>query len=419
MGEIGRRSKGTKSWESLQRWILLLASFCSYEAVIDDCKCDNSLDFRTFNFSNAREQCCLNFTGSSIGVLHWNVFTGVTGLRALDLSSCNISDILSTDENLSSLEILYLDHNHLEKLPSHFLANAPNLKVLHLEGNHLQDLPEDILDASDQIQELYLDSNNLVSIPLTAFKPNLEKLSLFNNTLQCTCALYDSVAKYNASVTGLENGPKCYTTNHPKGLHIIDIHRSDICRSHGLTALFICLPFILIIALVLGCFCCRRRRSVFKAIRQDNHICTVEKSGFANMEDHHYITCRTPESTPTLTGHDNSLLARNQLMLRPSAALLGSSRDLYEEVEIRLGGSVDSIVLADDIYLNMSTNKAEEDDAIEEVHAQPELVSAAEELQEVDRQRLYMNKSANYYNLVPGIELDDSDHGEYENVDLA
>ncbi|XP_051867731.1 uncharacterized protein si:ch211-106k21.5 [Pristis pectinata] len=419
MGETGRNSKGTKSWKLLQQWILLLASIYSHGAINEACKCDGHLDFRTFNFSYARQQCCLNFTGSSIGALQWNAFTGLTGLTVLDLSSCNISDILDTDANPRSLEILYLDRNYLEQLPSNFLTNATNLKVLHLEENNLQELPEDILGASDQIQELYLDSNNLISIPPNVFKPSLEKLSLFNNTLQCTCALYDALAKYNSSVIRSENGPMCYTTKHPKGLNIIDIHRSDICRSHGLTALFICLPLILILALVLGYFCCRRRRSDFKAIRQDNHICTVEKSGFTNLEDHHYITCRTPEPTPTLTGHENSILARNQLMIRPSAALLGSNRDLYEEVEIKLGGSVDSITLADDIYLNMSTNKSEEDEVVEEVHTQPELVSVTEELQEMDRQRLYMNKSANYYNLVPGIELDDSDHGEYENIDLS
>ncbi|XP_072130738.1 uncharacterized protein [Mobula birostris] len=418
MGETGRNTKDTKSWKMLLQWILLLASRESHGAVNEFCKCDVNLDFRTFNSSYARQQCCLNFTGSSIGALHWNAFTDLTGLMVLDLSSCNISDILDMDETLSSLEILYLDHNYLERLPSNFLTNAPNLKVLHLEGNNLQELPKDILEESDQIKELYLDSNNLISIPPSVFRPSLEKLSLFNNTLQCTCALYDALTKYNSSVFVSENGPTCFTSKHTKGLNIIDLHRSDICRSHSLTALFICLPFILILVLVLGYFCCRRRRADFKGIRQDNHICTVEKSGFTNLEDHHYITCRTPEPTPTLAGHENSILARNQFMLRPSVALLGSNRDLYEEVEIKLGSSVDSIATADDIYLNMSTKKSEEE-IVDDVHMQPELASVTDELQEMDRQRLYMNKSANYYNLVPGIELDDSDHGEYENIDLS
>ncbi|XP_067846185.1 toll-like receptor 3 [Heptranchias perlo] len=422
MGESGRGTKGPRPWKLLQQWILLLASVWGPGAANGVCKCDGNLDFRTFKFSQVREQCCLNFSGSSIGALQWNVFANLTGIEVLDLSSCNISEIYDVDENPSSLAVLYLDHNQLDRLPSNFLTNAPSLKILHLEENHLQELPESILEASDQIQELYLDSNSLISIPPSVFKPSLVKLFLFNNTLQCTCALYDGLAKYftvNVSISESENVLMCYTPKLPEGLNILDIHRSDICRSHGLTALFICLPLISILALVLCWYCCRRRRSDFKAIRQDNHICTIEKSGFTDVGDHHYIMCRTPETTPIPTGHENSLLARNQLMLRPSTALLGSNRDLYEEVEIKPSGSVDSITRVDEIYLNMSNNKMEEEEAIEEVLAEPERVSVTEELQEADRQRLYMDKSTNYYNLVPGIELDDSDHGEYENIDLS
>ncbi|XP_041064297.1 leucine-rich repeat transmembrane protein FLRT3 isoform X1 [Carcharodon carcharias] len=422
MGESGRDTKGPRSWKLLRQWILLLTFVWAPGAANGVCMCDGNLDFRTFKFRQVREECCLNFTGSSIGALQWNVFTNLSGIKVLDLSNCNISDIYDVDENPSSLEVLYLDHNQLEQLPSNFLTNVPSLKILHLEENHLQQLPENILEASDQIQELYLDSNNLNSIPPSVFKPSLEKLSLFNNTLECTCALYDGLAKYmsaNVSISRSENVIICYTSKHPQGLNIMDIHRSDICRSHGLTALFICLPLIATLALVLCWYCWRNRRSNFKVIRQDNQICTIEKPGFSNVGDHHYITCRTPETTLIPTGYENSILARNQLMLRPSTALLGSNRDLYEEVEIKLGGSVDSVTCVDKIYLNMSNNKVEEEDAVEEVHTEPELVSVTEELQEADRQRLYMNKSANYYNLVPGIELDDSDHGEYENIDLS
>ncbi|XP_078074829.1 uncharacterized protein LOC144497432 isoform X2 [Mustelus asterias] len=422
MGESGTDTKGSRSCKLLHQWILLLAFVWSPGVVNGVCICDGNLDFRTFKFSQVREECCLNFTGSSIGALQWNVFTNLSGIKVLDLSNCNISEIYEVDETPTSLEVVYLDHNQLEQLPSNFLTNAPSLKVLHLEKNQLQQLPENVLEASDQIQELYLDSNNLISIPASVFKPSLVKLSVFNNTLECTCALYDGLAKYitvNVSISGSENVLMCYTTKHPQGLNIIAIHRSDICRSHGLTALFICLPLIAALALVLCCYCWRSKRSNFKVMRQDNQICTIEKSGFSNAGDHHYITCRTPETTPIPTGYENSILARNQLMLRPSTALLGSNRDLYEEVEIKLGSSVDSVTRADKIYLDMPNNNVGDEDAVEAVHAEPELVSVTEELQEEDRQRLYMNKSANYYNLVPGIELDDSDHGEYENIDLS
>ncbi|XP_020368383.1 amphoterin-induced protein 1 [Rhincodon typus] len=417
MGESGRGTKSPRLWKLLQQWILLQAVFWGPEAADGVCLCDDNVNFRTFKVSQVREECCLNFTGSYIGSLQWDVFTNLSGIKVLDLSNCNISDIHKVDENPSSLETLYLDHNQLEQLPSNFIINAPSLKILHLEKNHLQQLPENILKASDQIQELYLDSNNLKSIPSSVFKPSLMILSVFNNTLECTCALYDGLANYitkNLSISGSENMIMCYTLTHPQGLNIIDIHRSDICRSYGLTALFICLPLLAILAVVLCCYCWKSRRSDFKAMRQDSQICTIEKSSFSNVGDHHYITCRTPETTPIPTGYENSILARNQLMLRPSTALLGSNRDLYEEVEIKPSVSVDSVTC-----VNVSNNKVEEEDAVEEVHAEPVLVNVTEELQESDHQRIYMNKSANYYNLVPDIELDDSDHGEYENIDLS
>ncbi|XP_038650005.1 uncharacterized protein best4 isoform X4 [Scyliorhinus canicula] len=422
MGETARDTKGSRSWKLLHQWILLLAFVWSPEFAKGVCICDGNLDFWTFKSSQVREECCLNFTGSSISALQWDIFANLPELKVLDLSSCNISDISEVDENPSSLEVLYLDHNQLGQLPSNFLTNVPSLKILHLEKNHLQQLPEKILEASDQIQELYLDSNNLISTPPSIFKPSLVKLSLFNNSLECTCVLYDSLAKYISvyvNINGSENALTCYTAKHPQGLNIMDIHRSDICRSHGLTALFICLPLIAILALVLCWYCWRRKRSNFKAIRQENQICTIEKSGFSNVEDHHYITCRAPEGRPTPTGYENSILDRNQLILRPSTSLLGSNRDLYEEVEIKLDSSADSVTHVDKMFVNMSNNKMEENDGFEEVHVEPELMSVTEELQEEDRQRLYMNKSTNYYNLVPDIELDDSDHGEYENIDLS
>lgn len=53
--------------------------------------------------------------------------------------------------------------------------------------------------------------------------------------------------------------------------------------------------------------------------------------------------------------------------------------------------------------------------------SEPEVdtVSVSEVLKDsADREKIYMSQSTNYYNLVPGIELEDSDNVEYENIDL-
>lgn len=49
-----------------------------------------------------------------------------------------------------------------------------------------------------------------------------------------------------------------------------------------------------------------------------------------------------------------------------------------------------------------------------------EAVSVSEVMRDsTDREKAYMTQSTKYYSLVPGLEIDDSDHGEYESVDLS
>lgn len=57
----------------------------------------------------------------------------------------------------------------------------------------------------------------------------------------------------------------------------------------------------------------------------------------------------------------------------------------------------------------------------EELGSEPEVdtVSVSEVLKDsADREKIYMSQTTRYYNLVPGIELEDSDNLEYETIDL-
>lgn len=102
-------------------------------------------------------------------------------------------------------------------------------------------------------------------------------------------------------------------------------------------------------------------------------------------------------------------ILKNQLVLQPSSDLLGSTRDIYEEVEIKLG-SVDSLEPP------LSTCSIVETAGKQDL----DTVSVTEVLKDsADREKAYMTQSTEYYSLVPGIEIEDSDHGEYENVDLS
>ncbi|MBN3302312.1 SLIK3 protein, partial [Amia calva] len=334
------------------------------------------------------------------------MFSKSKTLRILDLSACSITEIYDVSGPVGLLQELYLDHNKLKKLPENFLANTPNLRVLHLQDNKLQKLPGNFLQESHHLEELHLDFNHLSSLPLSIFKPGLQRLELSNNSLDCTCDLIELLQESNkpqrvnaSDWRWLITNLTCASPEHLYGKSVWSIKKTEVCRSKGLTALFILLPLTLVLALVL-CWCCGRKRKrkegTFDLAKRASHLSTVDRNGSDGMMDrrHHYKPCEV--ALPR--DREKNILLKNQLMFRPSTALLGSNRDLYEEVEIKLG-SVDSLV-------------------------QPppdlETVSVTEVLKDSnDREKLYLTQSTEYYNLVPGIDLGDSDHGEYENVDLS
>ncbi|XP_030061840.1 uncharacterized protein LOC115471977 [Microcaecilia unicolor] len=380
------------------------------------CSCSLAVDFREFLAAQAPRMCCLNFTGSSIGTLDWSIFSTVTGLKEIDLSDSNISSIINVAGHYSSLEVLHLDGNLLTELPAGFLGDVPALKVIHLENNQLKELPESFLQASDQIQEIYLDFNNITTLPSTIFKPSLIRLGVSNNSLDCTCSLYNSLKIYFADNQSSEvlSTLTCAGPDNVRGMNIRHIQRHDLCQSHRFTALFICLPILAALGVACWCCCCRRKKkNNFAISRQECHLATVERNGTRTLIDHHqYISCKLPVPAEN---------EKNLGLMKPSTALLGSSRDLYEEVEVKLGASVDSLLAKEgDLGKKVAREKiAMEEEVAAGSEAEAETVSVTEVLKDsTDREKLYMNQATDYYNLVPGIELDDSDHCEYESIDL-
>ncbi|XP_029474635.1 uncharacterized protein LOC115100358 [Rhinatrema bivittatum] len=376
------------------------------------CGCSLAADFRGFLAARAPDHddvCCLNFTGSSIASLDWSIFSGVKGLKEVHLSDCQITDIANAAGDPSLLEVLHLDRNLLKRLPAEFLGDAPALKVLHLEENQLSELPETFLQASDQIQEVYLDFNKVTSLPSGIFKPSLVVLGVSNNSLDCTCSFYNRLkihfpANQSAELFGSFT---CSSPGNVRGTNIRSVQRHDVCQSHRLTALFISLPVLAALGLACWCCCCQRRKSSFPVSRQECHLATVERNGTRALVEHHgYVPCEL--SVPAQR-------EKNLVLLRPSTVLLGSSPDLYEEVEVKLGASVHSLLAGEG---DAGKEEAGERPAVEEEgaagsEAEAETVSVTEVLKDsADREKLYMNQATDYYNLVPGLELDDSDHCE-------
>uniref|UniRef100_A0A8C3RIA0 Uncharacterized protein n=1 Tax=Cyanoderma ruficeps TaxID=181631 RepID=A0A8C3RIA0_9PASS len=215
------------------------------------------MDYQAFREAPLPESCCLNFTSSNITHLDWGALVGVQGLRELYLSHCSITAISNAQGVPPALEILHLSHNLLESLPGNFLENAPNLRVLYLDSNQLQELPMSFLKASSQVQEVYLGFNALTFLPASLLKPSLLQLQLSNNSWDCSCAL----------LTSLEGWPRqaaeviCHTPEHYHGVGLQSIPRDELCRSHGLTALFICVPPLLILTTIAWCFCRQKKKT--------------------------------------------------------------------------------------------------------------------------------------------------------------
>ncbi|XP_044297760.1 uncharacterized protein LOC123029187 [Varanus komodoensis] len=421
---MGTHGAGHKRWTFvLIGGVLIVTELALGSLEEETCNCSTPINFWEFQTNLIPEMCCLNFTRTQINTLDWSIFAGIAGLRKLYLSNSSISDIINVDAGSSTLEFIYLDHNQLSWLPDGFLKNAPSLRVIQLENNQLQNLSESFLEISDQIQEIHLSFNNLSSLPSGIFKPSLLLLSLSNNSWECTCTLLGYLEKY--LVAPFYTEIICSTPRHYHGLNIKDIPKQELCQTHNLTALFICLPVVAVLVLVTWCFCKQKNKTTDYALHggKECRLATVERNGAKGSRDHHcYVPCEVP--LRSATENEKNILLQNQVLLKPSTALLGSNRDLYEEVEIKLGASDDSLVRTNEKNPdqdNLGSKKiiiAEEEDAGGESEA--ETMSVSDVLKDsADREKLYMNQSVDYYNLVPGIELEDSDQMEYENVDLS
>lgn len=430
------RVAGQRNWYYLKLVCLIYVSFSILEMVcqwtafliitlllmtrlVGGCLCPPATVLSHFPSEVPTDVCCLNYSGSSFGHVRWSLFTNETNTEILDLSFCNVTSVDMTDTETSILQKVYLNNNLLMFLPNHFLSGQPRLTEVDLSENAIQELPDGFLQDSENLQELYLRGNELHFLPGSLLqKPKLQKLELDENPWDCSCLLID----------GLERGKKvnkttkleellgrltCASPRHLAGRTVLSVSLSDVCRPAGLTALFILLPLITLSTLVL-CWCCGRKK--------DPPIITSKKkvpSSSYNAQKHK--PKQEPESIDQtklgLCAHDANL--EKQLHTQPDAStILGSIRELYEEEEIKLG-SVKSIPQVFTHYSNSREGKMVSHlDRASKIEL--DAVSVTEVMQDsADREKAYLAQSTEYYSLVPGFELDDSDQGECETVGVS
>ena len=367
--------------------------------------------------------CCLNYSGSAVSHVRWSIFTNETSIETLDLSNCNISSIGTSGKQASTLQRVYLGHNRLTTLPREFLAGQPSLMEVDLSGNLLQEVPEDFLQDSDSLQRLYLQGNQLRLLPSSVLqRPGLQRLELEGNPWDCSCALLEALeegkkANRTTKLQDLLGNFTCHSPRHLAGRTVWSVRLSNACRPAGLTALFIVLPLLVLTALVL-CWCCGRKRKkkeapVFSTARKR----ASNPSSNSQKPRERQPPAATEQNKARNSGNEGIL--KNQLLLRPTSALLGSTRDIYEEVEIKLG-SAESLPRGSSCCSSSTEGRQGPQEPDGAGKTELDAVSVTEVMKDsADREKAYLTQSTEYYSLVPGIELEDSDHGEYENIDLS
>lgn len=400
--------------EMVCQWsLVLIVTLLVKTGLVGGCVCPAATILSQFPSELPAGACCLNYSGSAFSQVHWSVFTNETNLETLDLSHCNISLVVMSSKEASTLQKVYLNHNRLEMLPREFLASQASLEELDLSENLLQELPEGFLHDSNRIEKLYLQGNQLQLLPSSVLqKAGLQRLDLDGNPWDCSCLLLEGLedgmkANRSTRLQDLVGNLTCLSPGHLAGRNVWSVRLRDVCRPASLTALFIVLPLIILSALVLCWFCGRKTKeaSAYSSSKKR----TISSN--CNGQKH-------PSKQPAATQQNksencsNEGILKNQLLLRPSSALLGSTRDIYEEVQIKLG-SVESIP-----RVSSHCSSTQEPDRASRTEL--DTVSVTDVMKDsADREKAYLTQSTEYYSLVPGIELEDSDHGEYENVDLS
>ncbi|KAK7163070.1 hypothetical protein R3I93_007191 [Phoxinus phoxinus] len=392
----------------------ILQMLCVAEGSTGGCVCPAASILSDFPSKVPNDTCCLNYSGSTFNQVSWRAFSSHTHLQVLDLTDCNISRIVRGEvgDAVSSLRELYLSQNRLTSLPADFLAKAYSLEVLDLGGNHLKDLPERFLQNSDKLRVLILGWNQLSALPHSALKPSLQHLELIGNPWDCTCSLWKGLQgglrDNSSSLQDLVGNLTCTSPRNLAGQALWSLQTSDVCHLPNLTALFILLPLLLLLSLVL-CWCCGRKKKKKKKKETSSFSPTRKRADNSHCNGRWPHAKLPTEESAVSADRGKEVILKNQLMLQPSSSLLDSTRDIYEEVEVKLG-SVDSLAPPPSTCSTEGTAGKQDLDT----------VSVSEVMKDsADREKAYLTQSTEYYSLVPGIEIEDSDHGEYESVDLS
>lgn len=101
--------------------------------------------------------------------------------KILDLSNRNLKTLPAEASN-TEIEVLILDNNNIEELPS-WIGNLKNLKILSIRNNNLLSL-NSLITFCENLEQLYLTGNkNLSEIPSLSMSEKLEIIDVVDTKI--------------------------------------------------------------------------------------------------------------------------------------------------------------------------------------------------------------------------------------------
>uniref|UniRef100_A0A672J1Q8 Adhesion molecule with Ig like domain 1 n=1 Tax=Salarias fasciatus TaxID=181472 RepID=A0A672J1Q8_SALFA len=146
----------------------------------------------------------LLLSNNGLTFLSSEAFIYVTKLRYLDLSSNGLRQLDEfIFEPLEQLEVLMLYNNRISQIDRSAFAGLNNLERLYLSQNQISRFPLELVKERSRLKALRLldvSSNRIKAMPLDELQalPAWIKNGLYfhNNSLTCSCDLYDLVVRW-------------------------------------------------------------------------------------------------------------------------------------------------------------------------------------------------------------------------------
>jgi len=170
-------------------WLCLLLSYVQFavanSAVIrmlcpTNCSCTTGDEASGRLSVDCRARTDVHQLADQVDSLLSSNLTNELHLTSLSITNSPLTLVLPSICRLTTLTRLYLDYNHITRLPDNCLSNLSNLVNFSAHDNAIETLQNGVFDGLTKLQYLSLNRNRISSIGLRVFATSSNMSSLFN-----------------------------------------------------------------------------------------------------------------------------------------------------------------------------------------------------------------------------------------------